>query len=1507
MKTILGLDLGPNSIGWAKVEVDDKGNYLRNIKLGSRIIPMDQGILGKFDSGVTESQTAIRTNFRGVRRLRERHLQRRERLHRVLHALNFLPKHYEDAIGWDRNEPAIYGKFINNSEPKLAWERQEDGSMRFLFMESFYEMMADFAKMQPSLVSGEKKIPLDWTIYYLRKKALTQQIKKEELAWILLNFNQKRGYYQLRGEEEEDNPTKRKEYYKLKVIGVEADGAPKAGKIWYNIHLENGWTARCQSKVPLDNWVGNIKEYVVTTEYEADGETPKYDKEGKIKRSFKSPEKGDWQLIKTRTEKFIESSNKTVGTFIYDHLLKEPFDKIRGKYIRTIERKYYKNELYKILCEQAKYHKELDSLDTLNACAKELYKNNQQHQEYLLKKDMKYLLLDDLIFYQRPLKSKKSLIADCPYEVYKYNYKQTGKKEQKKIKCIAKSNPYYQEFRLWQFISNIHLFNVTDGKDVTSEYLKTKEDYVRLFTYLNDRKEIKQETLLKGFLKLKKETIGSEKIYPIRWNYIEDANKSYPCNTTRHELLLAFDRAGIQRELLNVEGREYRLWHLLYSIESKDKTESALRKLKSNKAFSDLNIDDAFVNSFLKIKPFKKEYGAYSEKAIKKLLAVMRRGSLWKEADICEATKQNIAKILQNDIDEKLKKKIEAAVSSFNKLSDFQGLPTWLACYVVYGRHSEAAQIQCWQSPEDLKTYINKFKQHSLRNPIVEQCLLETLRTVYDIWKDAGQIDEIHIELGRNMKSTAEQRARKTNEFLRNENTNLRIKNLLMELKNDDKIENVRPYSPSQQEILRIYEEGALQELSKEDEMYEDISKISKMAQPSPTELSRYKLWLEQKYRSPYTGRVIPLSKLFTTAYQIEHIIPQSRYFDDSFNNKVICESEVNSLKDNMLGYEFIKECGGQKVHCTLLEGNVEIFTEEEYKTFVTKHYVGNPRKKDNLLLEDIPQEFSARQLNDSRYISKMVQTVLSNIVRTKDEQEAISKFVVSCNGMITDRLKKDWGLNDVWNTIVCPRFKRLNEITKTNAFGHWEDKAGKHVFQTIVPLELQRGFSKKRIDHRHHAMDALVIACASRNIVNYLNNESANSPEKREDLRKKLCDEKRKIRKPWKTFTQDTREALSDVVVSFKNYVRVINKATNYYEHYSSSGNKVMISQKGNDMWAIRKPLHKESFFGHVNLRRKATVSLKKALENIPAICDKTLRDYINALVEKHFNTRQLLVHFKSINYRLNRKRVDKVEVWQFSDEKIEMVARRKPLDTSFDAKQISFITDTGIQKILLNYLQSKEGNAEIAFTPEGIEEMNKNISIYNDGKAHQPILNVRVATPKGMKYPVGQTGNKATKFVVAEKGTNLYFAIYENELGERSYDTIPLDIVIKRLKEGQSPVPQINKVGIPLKFYLSPNDLVYVPTKENEDELCRDRIYKFVDSSGTTANFVPHTSANTIYNVDKEYAKKYCNGAVILNEYGLGSPQSKNQKDLDGEMIKEICWKLKVDRLGNIIKVIK
>ena len=141
----------------------------------------------------------------------------------------------------------------------------------------------------------------------------------------------------------------------------------------------------------------------------------------------------------------------------------------------------------------------------------------------------------------------------------------------------------------------------------------------------------------------------------------------------------------------------------------------------------------------------------------------------------------------------------------------------------------------------------------------------------------------------------------------------------------------------SMYDIVRVWKMRDV--YKRQDEAFADISKISQMAQPTATELRRYKLWLDQKYRSPYTGKFISLSKLFTSAYQIEHVIPQSRYFDDSFSNKVICEAEVNRLKSNMLGYEFIKAHGGEIVHCTML-GDVKILNESEYKAFVNEHYI---------------------------------------------------------------------------------------------------------------------------------------------------------------------------------------------------------------------------------------------------------------------------------------------------------------------------------------------------------------------------------------------------------------------------------------------------------------------------------------------------------------------------------------------------------------------------------------
>mgnify|MGYP002370751001 CR=1 FL=1 len=94
MKNILGLDLGTNSIGWALIQHDAEQQQGKILGMGSRIIPMSQDILGDFGKGNSVSQTADRTRFRSVRRLRERQLLRRERLHRLLNVLGFLPHHY---------------------------------------------------------------------------------------------------------------------------------------------------------------------------------------------------------------------------------------------------------------------------------------------------------------------------------------------------------------------------------------------------------------------------------------------------------------------------------------------------------------------------------------------------------------------------------------------------------------------------------------------------------------------------------------------------------------------------------------------------------------------------------------------------------------------------------------------------------------------------------------------------------------------------------------------------------------------------------------------------------------------------------------------------------------------------------------------------------------------------------------------------------------------------------------------------------------------------------------------------------------------------------------------------------------------------------------------------------------------------------------------------------------------------------------------------------------------
>jgi CRISPR-associated endonuclease Csn1 len=1503
-KNVLGLDLGTNSIGWALIEKDDDKADGNIIAAGSRILPMSQDILGKFDSGISISQTAERTNFRGIRRLRERHLLRRERLHRVLNILNFLPEHYATQIDFERK----LGQFIPETEPKLPYIfHKENYKSEFLFKTSFNEMVKDFSVHQPQLLENDKKIPYDWTVYYLRKKALTDKIEKEELAWLLLHFNQKRGYYQLRGEDEEETTNKLVEFYSLKVVDITATDDKKGDEVWYNVHLENGWIYRRTSKVFLD-WIGKIKEFIVTTDLNDDSSI-KTDKEGKEKRSFRAPAENDWTLVKKKTEFDIDKSHKTVGTYIYDTLLAKPNQKIKGKLVRVIERKFYKAELEIILKTQLRFHPELRDQKLYQQCLEELYENNDGHRNSIGTKDFAHFFLNDIIFYQRPLKSKKSLISNCKFE--NRTYIKDGIKQIEPLKCIAASHPLFQEYRLWQWLQNLRIIEKETDSIVTTQFLNTEEDWVNLFDWLNDRKEVDNKSLIGYLVKPLKLKVNN-----YRWNYVfDEANESkkYPCNETKAQIKSRLAKCkNIPTDFLTKE-KEEALWHILYSVEDKFDIEKALKTFAAKNA-----LGDDFVENFKKFPTFKKEYGAYSAKAIKKLLPLLRMGKYWDENNFHQQTKERIGKLLSGEFDENIRTRVRDKAINLNAINDFSGLPQWLASYIVYDRHSEDGETKKWNTAAD----IEKLEQHSLRNPIVEQVINETLQVVKAIWLQHGNgkedfFNEIHIELGREMKNPAEKRKQMTNRISENENTNLRMKAMLMELMNEGDAENIRPYSPMQQEILKLYEEGVLNGI---DVIDDDILKISKQAQPSSSDLKRYILWLQQKYRSPYTGEVIPLNKLFTREYDIEHIIPQSRYFDDSLSNKVICETVVNKDKDNLLGYEYIKSNYGKKIE--LSNGkHVKIFSIEAYEKFVKDHYSKSRSKMKKLLMDEIPESFVQRQLNDSRYISKVVKNLMSNIVREHDEQEAISKNVIACNGAITSILKQDWGLNDIWNELITSRFERLNKMTDSTNFGEWTNKDGKQVFQAQVPIQLQKGFSKKRIDHRHHALDAIVIACASRSHINYLNNENAlgkatkaEKDKKRHDLKHKLCTKKFNtgsienykwiLNKPWDVFTQDAKETLHNIVVSFKQNLRVINKTINYYQAWKKDTNgvskKELVKQTKGDNWAIRRPMHKDTASGLVKLKFKKTVQLSAAIDTPEMIVDKAIRLKVKELTELHKDKKKVIKFFKDINNNWQENDVSKVEIFYWDKEN---VASRVNIDESFTSTKIESITDTGIQTIMLNHLakfnENKNGkileHSELAFSSDGLDKLNQSIQELNGGKLHHPIYKVRTYEPKGNKFNVGYTGNKKNKFVEAAKGTNLFFAVYVDEKGKRSYDTIPLNIVIERQKQGQLSVPETNEAGNKLVMQLSPNDLVYVPTEEEREQqikidfekldiLQRKRIYKIVSFTGNRLYGIPFNIAKSI--VDKvEFTQ--------LN---------KMETSLEKVSIKDYCIKLKADRLGNI-----
>jgi CRISPR-associated endonuclease Csn1 len=242
------------------------------------------------------------------------------------------------------------------------------------------------------------------------------------------------------------------------------------------------------------------------------------------------------------------------------------------------------------------------------------------------------------------------------------------------------------------------------------------------------------------------------------------------------------------------------------------------------------------------------------------------------------------------------------------------------------------------------------------------------------------------------------------------------------------------------------------------DEIRKRLVSEFNLASPSRDDVIKFRLWEECARTCPYTGRSIPANKLFTPEIQIEHIFPYSRTLDDSFMNKSLCYEDENRRKHNRTPYEAYSQ--DQPKYDGILQRTAK-FPYTKRRKFSQK--------------EVELDECVRRQLNDTRYVSRAAVGYLR--VLYDDPQK------VRCvKGGTTAELRHQWGLDEV--------------------------------------LGLKG--EKNRDDHRHHAVDAVVIALTTRSALQRLSSVKYNPQRPRFDP-------------PWEGFREEVAASVTVINVSHR------------------------------------------------------------------------------------------------------------------------------------------------------------------------------------------------------------------------------------------------------------------------------------------------------------------------------------------------------------------------------------
>ena len=367
-----------------------------------------------------------------------------------------------------------------------------------------------------------------------------------------------------------------------------------------------------------------------------------------------------------------------------------------------------------------------------------------------------------------------------------------------------------------------------------------------------------------------------------------------------------------------------------------------------------------------------------------------------------------------------------------------------------------------------------------------------------------GRFDEIRVELARELKQSKEEREKSYKSILRTQRENERI-------------------------AARIAEYGTA----------------------TRSRIQKYKMWEETEHRCIYCGQLVDVSDFLRGfGVEVEHIIPRSLYFDNSFMNKVCSCRRCNSEKGNRTAYDYMASKDAESFQNYL--GRVN--------DLLDRGKILKPKWR-NLLTpgKDIPKDFIDRQLRESQYIARKAREQLSMVCRQ----------ITATSGTVTDFLRHTWGWDTVLHDLNLPRYQSvgLTEMKEVQHNG------------SVMKQEQIVGWTK-RLDHRHHAIDALTIACTKQGYIQRLNSMNAQSKTEGEagegDVRAQNLE--RYIQaQPHFTVAQ-VREAADKILISFKSGKKSVTPG----KRYIRKKGKRVVAQRG--LLVPRGALSEESVYGVIH-----------------------------------------------------------------------------------------------------------------------------------------------------------------------------------------------------------------------------------------------------------------------------------------------------------------------------------